>query len=243
VNLVSRDNFERSQITAQGALFPTLSGSREGGGARRFGGYRFLGVGSAGPNVALVLRGGDLRNGRSVLHPEKLRRYNLFREGELVVGSRRLALAARARLRLNWTGSGQIPARLVDAGMLDRFGSIDPSEGGDTQRQQAIATLVVRPDRSSSLTAVASVTRYALTLFNDFTFQAIDPQNGDAIEQDDRRTTLYAGLRYERSDRLPAGALLTTLGAQVRNDDVDAGFGRCAIASGCRAAFRSQIPA
>jgi len=60
--------------------------------------------------------------------------------------------------------------------MLDRFGSIDPSEGGDTQRQQAIATLVVRPDRSSSLTAVASVTRYALTLFNDFTFQAIDPR-------------------------------------------------------------------
>ena len=34
----------------------------------------------------------------------------------------------------NWNASGEIPLREVRAGTLDRFGSIDPSEGGKTQR-------------------------------------------------------------------------------------------------------------
>ena len=33
-----------------------------------------------------------------------------------------------------WNASGEIPLRAVNDGTLDRFGSIDPSEGGKTQR-------------------------------------------------------------------------------------------------------------
>lgn len=33
-----------------------------------------------------------------------------------------------------WDASGQIPQRAVDAGMIGRFGAIDPNEGGETDR-------------------------------------------------------------------------------------------------------------
>jgi hypothetical protein len=34
----------------------------------------------------------------------------------------------------NWNASGEIPFRAVTDGTIDRFGSVDPSEGGKTQR-------------------------------------------------------------------------------------------------------------
>jgi outer membrane receptor protein involved in Fe transport len=39
--------------------------------------------------------------------------------------------------KAQWNGSGEIPLRAVQDGSLDRFGSIDPSEGGKTLRSTA----------------------------------------------------------------------------------------------------------
>jgi outer membrane receptor protein involved in Fe transport len=39
--------------------------------------------------------------------------------------------------KAQWNGSGEIPLRAVQDGSLDRFGSIDPSEGGNTLRSTA----------------------------------------------------------------------------------------------------------
>src|SRR6185437_14344121 len=104
-----------------------------------------------------------------------------------------------------------------------RYGAIDPTEGGDTQRQQLILALTAHPDAQTRFTATLSAIRYGLSLFNDFTFQLRDPVNGDEIEQDDQRTTLAADFRFDRSirDSLP-GVLVATAGAQVRNDSITA---------------------
>src|SRR5712691_3560238 len=223
VNLVTRDRFESSQVSATAGLFPTLSGSRDDGTARRFLGYRFLGVASplAGdfhPYFAAEVYG----TGGPFLHSEKLQRYNLFAKATWrVAPETTLSLLATAYAS-SWIGSGQIPARLVDAGLLDRYGAIDPTEGGDTQRQQAILAFVTHPDARSTFKASLSAIRYGLTLFNDFTFQAVDPVHGDEIEQDDQRTTVFASFRYDRLDRAGSLAFLTTLGAQFRAADVAA---------------------
>jgi TonB family protein len=223
VDLATRDRFEESRITLQTGAFPTLSGAHEEGGPRAFAGYRVLGIGSANSGEFHSYFAGEISGtGGPFLHSEKLQRYNLFAKASWSL-SREVELSVLALgYASSWIGSGQIPLRLVESGELDRYGSIDPTEGGDTQREQAIVRLVAHPDRASTFTATASVLRYGLTLFNDFTFQAVDPVNGDEIEQDDRRTMLYASLRYDRVDRLPIGTLLTALGAQVRNDEVDA---------------------
>ena len=50
----------------------------------------------------------------------------------------------------NWHGSGQIPARAVEQGLISRFGSIDPDEGGNTARHQlACSTACARPRTAS----------------------------------------------------------------------------------------------
>src|SRR5712692_6573739 len=216
VNLMTRDRFESSQVSATTGLFPTLSGSRDDGTSRRFLGYRFLGIASplAGdfhPYFAAEVYG----TGGPFLHSEKLQRYNLFAKATWrVAPETTLSLLATAYAS-GWIGSGQIPARLVDSGVLDRYGAIDPTEGGDTQRQQAIATLTAHPGAHSTLTATLSAVRYNLSLFNDFTFQARNAADGDEIEQDDNRTTLFASLRYELADRpalgLPGLTFITTL--------------------------------
>jgi hypothetical protein len=41
----------------------------------------------------------------------------------------------------NWDASGQVPDRAVSEGLISRFGSLDPSEGGNTNRTNAYAVL------------------------------------------------------------------------------------------------------
>jgi TonB family protein len=223
VNLVTRDRVEHSQISAMTGLFPTLNGKRDDGTPRRFLGYRVLGIGtpSSGdfrPYFAAEVSG----TGGPFLDSERLQRYNLLAKGAYQLSSSTTVSLLATAYASSWTGSGQIPARLVDSGLLDRYGSIDPTEGGDTHRLQVIASFATRPDPRSSFSATFSAIRYGLTLFNDFTFQTDDPVHGDEIEQDDQRTTLYANLRYDRLDRAGAVAFLTAIGAQFRYDDVAA---------------------
>jgi TonB family protein len=225
INLVTRKSFEQSQFSVMSGLFPTLSGNRNDGTPRKFSGYRILGIASpSGTDFAPFFAAEVYGTGGPFLNSEKLQRYNLYLKAtKELSASTSLSLLAMG-YGSAWIGSGQIPARLVDAGVLDRYGAIDPTEGGDTQRQQAIAALTTHPDTHSTLTATLSAVHYNLSLFNDFTFQARNPVDGDEIEQDDNRTVLFAGLRYQRTDRPELGlrglAFVTTLGGQYRSDDI-----------------------
>ncbi|GAC1339964.1 MAG: hypothetical protein NVSMB23_09610 [Myxococcales bacterium] len=229
INLVTRDRFERSEVSVQGGLFPTVYSRHDAErGPPRGTLYRFFGVASPELESTRPYFAAEVYGAQGPFqHGERLERYNLFAKSTIDLSSTtRLSLLAMAYAS-SWIGSGQIPSRLVESGVLDRYGSIDPTEGGATQRQQVILGLKSRPNANSTFTATASLIRYGLTLFNDFTFQAKDPVNGDEIEQDDQRTTLAANVKYQRRDRhvLP-GALYTTLGAQVRNDDINASLYR-----------------
>ena len=215
VDLVTRKRFERSEIGASSGIFPTLGGRRDDGTPRTFAGYRALGIGAAGDSwFAAEISG----TGGPFIASERLQRFNLMAKTSARLSPIAELTATASAYGSGWTGSGQIPARLVDAGVLDRFGAIDPTEGGDTQRFQGRMTLRAQPDAGSALTATLSAIRYALTLFNDFTFRREDPVHGDEIEQDDERTTLYASLRYERRIR----RLVGSFGLQVRHDEIDA---------------------
>ena len=123
-----------------------------------------------------------------------------------MIGRRGAIVAARARVRQkgkrasegqtisessyagNWHGSGQIPARAVEQGAIGRFGSIDPSEGGNTARHQLALTYKIRPTEESEISALAYVGTYRFNLFSNFTLYLNDADNGDEIEQVDRRT-------------------------------------------------------
>ena len=116
----------------------------------------------------------------------------------------------------NWNASGQIPQRSIDDGTLNRFGSVDNSEGGNTSRQNASLTYnYFNKNQSFKLQAYAS--KYDFSLYSNFTFFLNDPINGDEINQQDHR--YVSGVNTEYSYATEKGKF--TIGAGFRNDDID----------------------
>lgn len=121
-----------------------------------------------------------------------------------------------------WNQSGQLPEREIAAGRLARFGSIDPTEGGQAQRASLQLGYTVRDAASGSTLRLSGYgVRNELELYSNFTLFARDATAGDQIGQTDDRLLYGADATYER--RLEAGGVqaLVTAGAQVRYDDAE----------------------
>lgn len=119
----------------------------------------------------------------------------------------------------SWNASGQVPLREVLAGRLDRFGSIDPTEGGTTKR--TVGNLKYHWDVTSESTLFASayLQHYKLNLFSNFTFFANDPANGDGIEQDDDRYVYGGEFAYQYGGQAYGMDGTAKLGVQTRIDN------------------------
>ena len=209
VNLRTRRSFAESSVQGTYGSFQS---------------WRVLGIGSTGATPSPTWLAAEVSGTQGpFLVGEDLRRYTLILKSTLQLSSStRLTLLGSA-YGSQWRASGQIPARFVDLPdsdprHLDRFGSIDPTEGGQTQRQMLAVTVESRPSDTDELAFTAYVVRYRLTLFNDFTFQLRDEPNFDEIEQSDAR--VYAGLNAVYHRRIDLGDVrtVTTLGAQARLD-------------------------
>jgi outer membrane receptor protein involved in Fe transport len=137
----------------------------------------------------------------------------------------------------SWNGSGQLPLRAVcgegEAELpppsaygqpcIDRFGSIDPTEGGSTARQSA--ELGFRAQTGGvRIEAQLFAVRYQFGLFSNFTFYAVDPRHGDGIEQTDERTTLGSSFRLSQERGVGTVRFKSTFGVESRADDIDNGL-------------------
>ena len=118
----------------------------------------------------------------------------------------------------NWDASGQIPERGIREGIISRFGSIDNSEGGRTQRTNASAVLATVLLHDAVLRQQAYYSKYDFSLFSNFTFFLHDPVNGDEINQTDDRHIFGYTATYDQDAQLGARTLHTTLGVGTRND-------------------------
>jgi outer membrane receptor protein involved in Fe transport len=119
----------------------------------------------------------------------------------------------------NWDASGQIPQRAVDEGLISRFGSIDPSEGGRTSRANAYAVLTTALPQDAVLRQQVYYTRYYFDLFSNFTLFKNNPINGDEISQRDTGRNLYGYTgTYDRDDQLGSRNLHSTFGLGTRID-------------------------
>ena len=97
--------------------------------------------------------------------PQDYIRFNVLRQGVGRRSARTSTPPSGPRyLNSNWFGSGQIPERAVREGLIDRFGSIDNSEGGNTQRfsgerRPALArSPTTTPSRSTATASTTSST-------------------------------------------------------------------------------------
>jgi outer membrane receptor protein involved in Fe transport len=126
----------------------------------------------------------------------------------------------------NWDASGQIPDRAESEGLISRFGSLDPSEGGSTNRTNASAILTTALPHEAVLRQQVYYSRYNFSLFSNFTFFKNDPVNGDEIDQTDHRNLYgYTGT-YDRDTHLGSRNLHTVVGLGTRLDASGLGLRR-----------------
>ncbi|QCK15192.1 TonB-dependent receptor [Mangrovivirga cuniculi] len=93
----------------------------------------------------------------------------------------------------DWNASGQIPPRAVENGVIGRFGSLDPTEGGETSRASIIinSETILNTD-GLKLSNDYYISQYDFDLFSNFTFFLENPVYGDQIRQRENRL-LYGG--------------------------------------------------
>jgi len=120
----------------------------------------------------------------------------------------------------SWNASGQIPERVVAAGIISRYGSIDPNEGGTTQRNNYNLNYNTKLGSGEFETQAYACT-YRFKLFSDFTFFLNDSVNGDMIEQDDNRTIKGLNTKYTIGHKLFNMYDKFTIGANFRSDEIE----------------------
>jgi len=124
-----------------------------------------------------------------------------------------------------WHASGEIPLRAVNDGSLDRFGAIDPSEGGKTTRSTARLNYHYDTPSGGQFFANAYAQYYRLDLYTNFTFFLTDPVNGDGIVQSDRRVMYGGDIGYKQHGDIFGVPSIGTIGFQTRVDDIHASLG------------------
>jgi hypothetical protein len=117
--------------------------------------------------------------------------------------------------RNEFTSSGQIPVVEVD-----RFGAIDPRQGGDV-RNGTVAGYLRHEGRGGQVLKVDGfVGRSLFDLFSNFTYFLNDPENGDRIQQHDSRLQEGANVHYTR----PHGSGIFTGGANFHDNQILVGL-------------------
>jgi len=118
-----------------------------------------------------------------------------------------------------WNSTDQIPQHAIEAKVIDRFGSLNPTDGGISSRSSLSFNRVKRFD-DGQVQISAYVIRYKLDLWSTFTFYLKDPVNGDQMLQRDDRVVY--GLKASKTwfGDLFGLPMTSVIGVQTRVDDI-----------------------
>ncbi|HEY0386567.1 MAG TPA: TonB-dependent receptor, partial [Pyrinomonadaceae bacterium] len=158
------------------------------------------------------------------LNPLRYRRDNLTANY-----TRRLTEREALGFKLNFGrndffSSGQIPLDEVAAGRLDRFGFVDPFDGGRV-RSGTIGTYYRREWKSGAVfKADAALSRSLFDLYSNFTFFLLDEANGDEIQQHDSRLQQSVNVQYLRPYKLLGHQALLIAGGNFGANQINVGL-------------------
>lgn len=149
-------------------------------------------------------------------HPEGYRRLNGVVSYSKVEGRDRYKISAMAYTG-EWDATNHVPLRAIESGIIGTYGSLDPSDGGNTHRY-SLSGEYTHNDNDATTSANVYVIDYGLDLFSNFTYYLNDPVRGDQFEQKDARTIIGGNV-----GRVAVGSLwgfnsVQSYGFQLRND-------------------------
>ena len=117
-----------------------------------------------------------------------------------------------------WNHSGQIPDRAIESGLTGFFGSVDPTEGGETSRTNFNAQFVTITPNNHIIKNQLFYSNYNFELYSNFTFFKEDSINGDQIRQKENRNLFGYNASYSINNYIGNKELTTTFGVQYRQD-------------------------
>ncbi len=168
---------------------------------------------------------GTLTYGLELLHndgpwdvPEDFRKANGLLRYTTRLGDGQFALTAMAYSG-TWNSTDQVASRAIDSGQIGRFGTLDDSSGGESQRYSASMDYA-GAFAGGQFQSTAYWFQYKLNLFSNFTYFLNDPVNGDQFEQaDDRNVFGWLG-EWSRAGKLAGRPTNNTLGFEFRQDRI-----------------------
>ena len=120
--------------------------------------------------------------------------------------------------------SGQIPLDLVRDGQLQRFGFIDPFDGGRI-RLGTFAAYYKRDLENGDIFKVDGfLARSLFDLYSNFTFFLTDPAHGDEIQQHDSRLQEGLNVQYLHPFKIFGNGALLTLGSNYHDNQINVGL-------------------
>ncbi|MDZ7719326.1 MAG: TonB-dependent receptor [Balneolaceae bacterium] len=120
----------------------------------------------------------------------------------------------------DWKASDQIPFEAVDTGYISRFGVIDSTDGGETDRYTLIGNWWNSSESYANTEATVYASYYRLNLFSNFTYFLENPERGDQFEQADRRFYSGARISHEWFTNWFGRRTINTVGADFRHDQI-----------------------
>ncbi len=125
--------------------------------------------------------------------------------------------------RNNFYSSGQIPLDLVASGQLDRFGFIDPTEGGRVKLGTLSGYFSQSYSNGGSFKVDGFLGRSLFDLYSNFTYFLNDPVHGDAFQQHDSRLQEGANAQYIRPHRIGSTWASFTGGGNFHDNQINVG--------------------
>lgn len=119
--------------------------------------------------------------------PQNFNRLNMFGKYVLFTPSNDKITLTASHFTSTWDASGQIPVRAVNSGLISRFGAIDDTEGGTTDRTNFNVSFTKQVNDNTTFKTNAFYSNYNFELFSNFTFFLEDEDNGDQIKQKENR--------------------------------------------------------
>jgi len=150
--------------------------------------------------------------------PEDYRRLNAVLRYSRGDGRNGFNLTAMA-YRGTWDSTDQVPQRALDAGLIGRYGTLDPSDGGETHRY-SLSGEWRRTGVHGTTRANAYLIDYRLNLFSNFTYFLDNPVRGDQFAQADDRLTAGGAVSHAWLGKLAGRDTEHTLGVQFRRDHI-----------------------
>lgn len=149
---------------------------------------------------------------------QKFNRYNLLGKYSGMLNASNYFTFSASTFFAHWDASGQVPQRAIDAGIIDRFGSVDPTEGGQTHRTNINSILTTTTKHNVIIKNQLYYVNYYFNLYSNFTFYLNDSVHGDEINQTDNRHIFGYSGTYQKDYFIAGKTLHTTAGIGTRND-------------------------